>query len=212
MTLHNPERPADAGARAAVSHHAPGEGTALFDIRHETPLDIAPRERLLDRCFGPDRFVKTCERLREGRVPAIGLSLVVTSDDGLAATVRLWNVSAGRSRPALMLGPLAVDPDLQGIGVGSTLVRDALGRAHTAGHGAVLLVGDAPYYARFGFTADATDGLWLPGPVERERFLGLELRPGALEGARGIVTATGRWLPAARDGVDVGATALPMAA
>jgi predicted N-acetyltransferase YhbS len=90
-----------------------------------------------------------------------------------------------------MLGPIAIDPSVQGLGLGSKLMRTALSRAALLGHGAVLLVGDAPYYERFGFSQEKTDGLWLPGPYERERFLGLELRPGALAGARGFVSATG---------------------
>ncbi|MDB5512997.1 MAG: GCN5-related N-acetyltransferase [Enterovirga sp.] len=167
----------------------------MFDIRTETPFDIQAREALLDSCFGEARFAKTCERLREGRLPAQDLALVATRDGALVATVRLWSVAAGPGRPALLLGPLAVDPALQGLGVGAKLMRAALGRARDAGHGAVLLVGDAPYYGRFGFSADAVGGLWLPGPWERERFLGLELRPGALAGARGLVSPTGALEP-----------------
>jgi predicted N-acetyltransferase YhbS len=146
---------------------------------------------LLDTCFGPARFAKTCERLREGRLPAERLSLVVEQDGVLTATVRLWHVSAGPNRPALMLGPLAVDPSRQGLGIGGKLMREALRRAADLGHRAVLLVGDAPYYERFGFSAEKTEGLWMPGPYERGRFLGLELEPGALAGARGLVSATG---------------------
>ena len=167
----------------------------MFDIRTETPNDIAARERLLDRCFGDARFAKTCERLREGRLPADELALVVERDREIVATVRLWNVTAGPGRAALLLGPIAVDPALQGLGIGAKLMREALGRAAGLGHRAVLLVGDAPYYARFGFSADAVAGLWLPGPVERERFLGLGLVPGALAGARGLVQATGEAAP-----------------
>lgn len=169
----------------------------MFDIRHETPLDVPAREALLDRCFGEARFAKTCERLREGRLPAEDLSLVVDRAGSLAATIRLWNVSAGPGRPALMLGPVAVDRALQGVGVGSKLIREALGRAAGLGHGAVLLVGDEPYYRRFGFSAKATGALWLPGPYDRERLLGLELRPDALAGAAGLVQATGRPAPRA---------------
>jgi predicted N-acetyltransferase YhbS len=96
-----------------------------------------------------------------------------------------------------MLGPIAVDPALQNLGVGSKLMRLALRRAKALGHRSVLLVGDAPYYARFGFSAEKTGALRLPGPYERERFLALELHPGALAGARGLVAATGA--PAEQD-------------
>jgi predicted N-acetyltransferase YhbS len=90
-----------------------------------------------------------------------------------------------------MLGPIAIDPALQGLGLGAKLMRDALDLARSFGHRAVLLVGDAPYYARFGFSAEVVSGLRLPGPFERERFLGLELQPGALKGATGRVSAAG---------------------
>jgi predicted N-acetyltransferase YhbS len=163
----------------------------VIAIRDEVLSDVAARENLLDACFGEERFRKTCERLREGRRPADGLSLVVEIDGRLVATVRLWHVAAGPGRPALMLGPIAVDPALQGFGIGGKLMRHALDRATALGHAAVLLVGDAPYYARFGFSAEPTAALRLPGPYERERFLALELASGALDGARGPVTATG---------------------
>lgn len=163
-------------------------------IRLETDADVAARERLLDAAFGEARFAKTCERLREGRLPV--LSLVAEDAQGrIVGTVRLWAVSAGPGRPALMLGPLAVDESQRSQGLGGQLMRAALNRAAMAGHEAVLLVGDAPYYARFGFSAGLTDGLWLPGPVERERFLALELREGALADAFGLVAATGERQP-----------------
>lgn len=163
----------------------------MFTIREETFRDIEAREALLDACFGPDRFRKTCERLREDRLPADGLSLVIDKAGEVVGTVRLWHVSAGANRPALMLGPIAVDPALQWLGLGGKLMREALGRAAELGHKAVLLVGDAPYYERFGFSADRTTSLWMPGPVERNRFLALELEAGSLAGAQGLVSATG---------------------
>ena len=119
------------------------------------------------------------------------MSLTISDGRGLIGTVRLWHVTAGPRRPALLLGPIAVDPSLQGLGLGSKLMRTALSRAAGLGHPAVLLVGDAPYYARFGFEAGKVGALWLPGPFERERFLGLDLVPGALAGAKGLVAATG---------------------
>lgn len=164
----------------------------MFEIRCEHIGDVAARERLLDLCFGEARFAKTSERLREDRLPADGLALV--AEDGLGrlvGTVRLWNVSAGPGRDALLLGPLAVDPGCQGGGIGAALMRAALERAAARGHRAVLLVGDAPYYVRFGFSAALTSALWLPGPYAPERFLARELVPGALVGAAGMVQATG---------------------
>jgi predicted N-acetyltransferase YhbS len=166
----------------------------MIAMREETPPDIPAREALLDACFGEERFRKTCERLREGRRPAEDLSLAIDDGKGgLIGTVRLWHVSAGPHRAALLLGPIAVEPSLQGLGLGSKLMCAALNRASTLGHRAVLLVGDAPYYERFGFSQQSTERLWLPGPYERERFLGLELQPGALADARGLVSATGEF-------------------
>ncbi|MBB4041022.1 putative N-acetyltransferase YhbS [Microvirga flocculans] len=163
----------------------------MITIREEIYRDTEAREALLDACFGPARFQKTCERLREGRMPADGLSLVIDRDGEVIGTVRLWHISAGPNRPALMLGPIAIDPSVQGLGLGGKLMREALERAGRRGHKAVLLVGDAPYYARFGFCAQKTGSLWLPGPYERDRFLALELEAGSLDGAHGLVTATG---------------------
>jgi len=120
------------------------------------------------------------------------LSLVAVERGRIVGTVRLWQVTAGPGRPALLLGPLAVDPAQRNRGIGSTLVRRAIAQARMAGHRAILLVGDAPYYGRFGFTAAKTGELWMPGRFERDRLLALELKPEALAGARGLIAATGR--------------------
>ncbi|WP_084679341.1 GNAT family N-acetyltransferase [Methylocystis sp. ATCC 49242] len=161
-----------------------------FAILDETQADAPAREALLDAAFGPARFLKTCERLREGRRPAPGLALMAKDDEGeLIATIRLWPIFAGGRRPALLLGPLAVAEHARSLGLGGEMIRASLARAEALGHRAVLLVGDEPYYRRFGFERRFTEKLALPGPVERARFLGLELAPGALEGARGRVTA-----------------------
>lgn len=105
--------------------------------------------------------------------------------------------SRGRDGAALLLGPLAVEPSLKGAGIGSALMRHAIAQAQRLGHGAILLVGDAPYYARFGFSAAKTVNLAMPGPYERERFLALEIEDGALDRAAGVLKATGRKEPAA---------------
>ena len=160
-------------------------------VAEERPFDASAREALLDEAFGDERFAKTCQRLRDGRMPAEGLALVARDGDKIVGTFRCWRVAAG-GRPALLLGPLAVARSHRSMGVGSALMREALWRAAMRGHKAVLLVGDAPYYARFGFEAALTRGLELPGPVERERFLGFEIMPGALAGATGMVRAIGQ--------------------
>jgi len=163
----------------------------MITIREENFADMSAREALLDEAFGLERFEKTCERLRTGRLPAKGLSLVAEVDGEIVGTVRLWHVTLGGVSDALVLGPLAVAKSMHSKGIGARLMRAALNRASLAGHSAVILVGDAAYYTRFGFSVALTDGLWLPGPVERERFLGLELKAGALSRAFGLVTATG---------------------
>ena len=163
----------------------------MTTIRKEMAKDVAAREALIDRAFGDARFVKAAEQLREGRMPAHGLSLVATEKTRVVGTVRLWHVSAGPARPALLLGPLAVDDARRGRGIGAALMRRAIEAAQALGHKAVLLVGDAAYYGRFGFSAEKTGALWMPGPYERERLLARELMPGALDGARGLISATG---------------------
>ncbi len=168
---------------------------AMITIRQETPRDIVAREALLDQAFGERRTAKTAERLREDRMPAEHLSFVATDHRRVIGTVRLWDISAGPGRPALLLGPVAVACDHQSRGVGAALMRHSLDEAAKLGHTAVLLVGDAPYYGRFGFSAEGTGSLWLPGPYERHRLLGREFVPGALAGARGLVSAAGRCEP-----------------
>ncbi len=168
----------------------------MVTIRPELPFDVDARDDLLDRVWGAARFQKTAERLREGREPSAGLSFVAEHDGALVGTVRLWNICAGPCRSALLLGPLAVDERMRSRGIGGALIRRAMAAARRRKHGAVLLVGDAAYYRRFGFSAEQTGALWLPGPYERDRLLACPLRPGALEGARGLVGATGRPTPA----------------
>jgi len=163
----------------------------MLRIVEETFADIPARERLLDAAFGPDRTLKTCERLREGRLPAEGLALVAHDGDRLVGTLRFWPVATGDGRPCLMLGPLAVADSHRNHGLGGALMRRGLNRAGVFGHKAVLLVGDEPYYRRFGFSRGLAETLDLPGWYAPERFLGLELQPGALKGARGMVHATG---------------------
>jgi predicted N-acetyltransferase YhbS len=164
---------------------------AMIILRHEREADGAAREILLDISFGEGRFAKTSERLREGRLPASHLSFVAVESGRLVGTVRLWHVTAGPGRPALLLGPLAVAPENRNRGIGSALMERALREASRLGHRAVLLVGDAPYYVRFGFASTKTGALWLPGAFERNRLLARELDPGALDGAHGLIGATG---------------------
>jgi predicted N-acetyltransferase YhbS len=167
----------------------------MIAIRQERKTDAQAREHLLDRAYGPARFTKCSARLREDRLPAQGLSFVATEGGRIVATVRLWDVSAGPGRPALLLGPLAVSPGHRSQGIGGKLMRHAIAAARMRGHRAILLVGDAAYYERFGFSAEKTGSLWMPGRYDQSRLLALELIPGALDGARGLIGATGRRAP-----------------
>lgn len=165
----------------------------MVTIRTELPNDAAPREALLDRAFGRNRHRKTSQRIRDGRLPADGLAFSAIDDSArLAGTIRLWDVDLGGGRPALLLGPVAVDGRQRNRGIGRALMDHAIAEARRLGHAAIILVGDLPYYERFGFSREAVAGLQLPGPVERDRFLGLELTPGSLSGARGLVCGSGR--------------------
>jgi predicted N-acetyltransferase YhbS len=164
---------------------------APFAIRAERTSDVVAREALLDACFGENRHMRTCQRLRDGRAPAEGLAFSAVAHDGrLVGTLRLWHVSAG-GVPALVLGPLAVNSAYRKLGLGAALMVHAIAAATARGHRAVLLLGDAPYYSRFGFSADKAKELALPGAFERERLLALELVAGALDGAWGMIVPTG---------------------
>lgn len=163
-------------------------------ITAETAADIGAREALLDRAMGAGRKRKSSEKLRRGRRPSEGLAFVARNEGGaVVGTVRLWDVRLGdHGAAALLLGPLAVDPTAKSAGIGSALMHHAVAEAGRLGHRVILLVGDAPYYARFGFSAEKTGRLAMPGPYERDRFLALELVPGGLDGARGALKASGR--------------------
>jgi hypothetical protein len=169
---------------------------SMITIRHERASDIAAREALLDVAYGPARFEKPSERLRAGRVPADFLALVAVARGRVVGTVRLWPIAAG-GRAALLLGPLAVHPDWRSRGIGAALVARALHDAAARGHAAVLLVGDAGYYGRFGFSAQKTGALRLSGRYEQHRLLARELVPGTLDAAAGMLTARGAKLPGA---------------
>ena len=159
-------------------------------ILHETPADAAAIERLHERTFGPGRFARTAYRLREKAERR--LDLCFTARVGTLLVGSLWQtpIVIGET-PALFLGPVTIEPPFRGHGIGQALIRRALDDARGKGYRLVLLVGDAPYYARFGFTAAATGGLLMPGPVDRYRFLAVEFAKGALAGAEGMLVATG---------------------
>jgi predicted N-acetyltransferase YhbS len=157
----------------------------VFTLAQETRDDEWEVETLYDTCFAPGRQALSSYRLREGVAPVAGLCIVARDESGyLGGAIRYWPVRVGDHR-ALLLGPIAVHPTAQGEGLGGALIRDTLGRAAERGEARVLLVGDAPYYARFGFAR--LDGVEMPPPTNPERVLGHALRPGAWDGVRGVV-------------------------
>ncbi|GAB4223905.1 MAG: N-acetyltransferase [Kiloniellaceae bacterium] len=161
-----------------------------FTIVPERPDDAPLITPLLDRTFGFDRTRKTVYRLREGVEPVAGLSFsAVAGDGGFLGSIRYWPIAIAGT-PALLLGPLAVEPALQGQGIGKALVRHSLAAAEKAGHRICVVVGDPNYYRPFGFVSAPGQGLSLPGPVEPERFQVKALTPGALEEVHGVIA---RW-------------------
>jgi predicted N-acetyltransferase YhbS len=157
-------------------------------IRHELPGDADAILHLHERAFGPGRFARTAFRLREGVPERLDLSFAALVGTLLVGSVRMSPILAGGER-ALALGPLAVEPAFEGRGIGAALMTRALEAARADGHGLVLLVGDEPYYARFGFAPVPKGRLDMPGPVDPARLLVAELVPGALERAAGRVLA-----------------------
>ena len=158
-----------------------------FKILHQRRKDAAPIEPLLDRTFGFDRHHKTVYRLREGIAPIDRLCFVALAlDGGLLGSLRFWPIRIGAA-PAILLGPLAVEPALQGAGIGRGLLGHGLTRAKRRGARICVVVGAPDYYAPFGFDNAAGHGLILPGPVEPERFQVLEIVAGALDRVSGLI-------------------------
>lgn len=155
-------------------------------IRQEQPSDDPAVERLHERAFGPGRLARTAFRLREGASHNLNLSFVAFVGNLLVGSIRLTPVQVETSQ-ALMLGPLTVEPAFMNRGMGTSLINRALQAAREAQHLLVLLVGDAPYYSRFGFQPVPRGHLVLPGPVDPKRFLALELEEGVLATSKGKV-------------------------
>lgn len=167
-----------------------------FTIVPERPDDAALNAPLLDRTFGFDRTRRTVYRLREGVSPLAGLCFSSVADDGgLLGSIRYWPIAIA-DHPAILLGPLAVEPALQGQGIGKALVRHSLAAAEKQGHGICVVVGDPNYYRAFGFISASAQGLSLPGPVEPERFQVKALQSDALDEVYGVIA---RHAPARQD-------------
>lgn len=154
-------------------------------IRNEEPKDAEQIAALVERAFGPGRYAKAAERLREGNTPQAGLSFVAEMEGRLVGSVRLWPIEVG-GRPVTFLGPIAVDADQRGGGLGRELVKRACGAARQAGCEAVLLVGDMAWFEQSGF--QRAPGVTLPGPVDPGRVLVKELVPGVAKRLEGLAT------------------------
>jgi predicted N-acetyltransferase YhbS len=164
----------------------PVDGAPAPYLARERPEDGPLVDSLIERAFGPGRLAKTAERLRETSRPMLDLSLVAWSNKAAVGCVRLWPIHIGET-PAILLGPFAVEDAWRSRGLGSQLIRQACDAARDAGHGVVLLVGDAAFFRKLDFVSTPTGQVILPGPVDHRRVLWLELKPGALEDVRGLV-------------------------
>ncbi len=171
----------------------------MFDIEHQRPEHAAAIDALLDLSFGPGRYAKTAQRLREGNSAVPELSYVAFMGEGaerrLIGSLTFWPVVIG-GVPGLMLGPLAVEPELRGQGVGINMMRRGLADAKALGFRLVILVGDEPYYAKVGFGPVPPGRLTMPGPVDLRRLLYRELDLGAFGHAHGPITKP---LPVAKE-------------
>lgn len=161
----------------------------MYRIQPETPRDAAEVEFLFDLAFAPGRTALSSYRLRDAIPPERALSLIARDDyDVLAGAIRYWRILVGAAgHPALLLGPVAVHPTRQGEGLGAVLVGSSLARAEELGWTRVILVGDAPYYNRFGFTRDAARAIDFPPPTNPDRLLARALAPDAFAGVSGMV-------------------------
>jgi predicted N-acetyltransferase YhbS len=166
--------------------------SASFEIRLETDGDAQILSELSAQAFGPGRFTRSAYRVREGIPPVEGLCLCGQLNGKVVGGIRFTAIRIGEMQGAALLGPLVVDPAEIGKGYGKALVGEGLARARAAGFSLALLVGDMPYYARFGFQPVPPGQIALPGPVDPARLLALELVPGALNGASGMVKGYAR--------------------
>lgn len=162
------------------------EAASKWDIRPERPEDGPLVEALNAASFGPGRFAKSAYRLREGVAPQIELSFVAVEKAKLRGSVRFWPVAVGKTA-ALLLGPLAVQSDQRGRGIGISLMTRGMEEAKALGHRFIILVGDPPYYARVGFQPIKPGRVRFPGPVDPARVLGFALFDDTLEALEGDV-------------------------
>ncbi len=157
---------------------------SLPQLAPERPQDADAVEALVLRAFGPGRYAKAAERLREGRGPALALSVVAWDAGEIVGCVRQWPVKVG-DRAAVFLGPIAVDLEYRRHGLGAAMVERACEAAAAAGHDLIVLVGDAPFFGPLGF--EAAPEVAMPGPVDQRRVMAKTLRTGAAKALAGVV-------------------------
>jgi predicted N-acetyltransferase YhbS len=154
----------------------------------ERPRDADAIEQMTAAAFGPDRFHKTVYRLREDVAPIKDLCFVaLDSKNRLVASIRNWPIVINEQWPAILLGPLAIAPELRGLGYGKALMWHSMAQSRMMGHSRIILVGDPEYYDQFGFRRDLALNIQLPGWVEERRFLALELVAGSMIGVHGMI-------------------------
>lgn len=160
------------------------------DVRYrpEQPFDAAAIEDIAAEAFGPGRFARAAERVREMAAPDRALCFVAAHQDEIVGSVRVTPILVGE-KPSLMLGPLAVRPPYKGRGAGKALMRLCADAARDKGETSIILVGDAPYYGPLGYRPVPVGTIAMPGPVDPARLLVLELRPGAAQSLVGRVRA-----------------------
>jgi predicted N-acetyltransferase YhbS len=158
-----------------------------LDIRLEQSSDEPALSTLSAQAFGPGRFARSAYRIREGVPPIAPLCLTAWREGALVGGIRFTSIAVGGKEGGLLLGPLVVDPAHAGQGIGRALIAAGLDAAKSQGFGFVLLVGDMPYYGRFGFAPVPPGQMTLPGPVDLARVLALEIKPGVLAEMRGPV-------------------------
>lgn len=173
-----------------------------WQIRSERPADDACIEALNAKSFGPGRYAKSAFRLREGVAPVSALGFVAVDGGVVCGSIRFWPIVVGKE-PSLLLGPLAVEPDRRGQGIGLALMRFAIAQAREAGHSSIVLVGDEPYYVRVGFARIAPGKVRFPGPVDPARILGLSLKPNTMLTLSGEVRRAPLTDPVCACGADV---------
>ena len=157
----------------------PSRPAPALDFVNEAPAHGQAIEALLIRAFGPGRFAKVSERVREIAEFAPELSFVAFEDGALVGSVRMWRVNCG-DQPIVFLGPLAVEERARKHGLGALLVERACAAAQAAGEAAVVLVGDLPFFGRVGF--EIAPDVGLPGPVDPKRVLSRRFAEVALSG------------------------------